>query len=279
MIDQMRSDYPVQRLCVLLACPRSTYYARPQANTPDADVVAAVEQVLMRWPFYGYRRVQAQLRRMGIVVGERQVRRVLRQLGVTRSVGKVRLQTTDSHHPHLRYPNRIRGLTIRCPDQVWVGDITYIRLGRRFLYLAVILDAFTRSVRGWALNRSLEQTLTLDATQMALAKGTPFIFHSDQGAQYAAWEHTELLLTAGVKISMSDTAAPTQNGLVERFIRTLKEEHVAYAEYADFDDASRQLKQWLEVEYMTERVHSALDYLTPAEFEAAALAGRYPLLI
>lgn len=278
MIDQMRSDYPVQRLCALLACPRSTYYARPQAHTPDADVVAAVEQVLMRWPFYGYRRVPAQLRRMGIVVGERQVRRVLRQLGVTRSVGKVRLQTTDSHHPHLRYPNRIRGLTMRCPDQVWVGDITYIRLGRRFLYLAVILDAFTRSVRGWALNRSLEQTLTLDAAQMALAKGTPFIFHSDQGAQYAAWAHTELLLAAGAKLSMSDTAAPTQNGLVERFIRTLKEEHVAYADYADFDDASRQLKQWLEVEYMTERVHSALDYLTPAEFEAAALAGRYPLL-
>lgn len=278
MIDQMRSDYPVQQLCAVLACPRSTYYARPQADAPPADLVAAVEQVLMRWPFYGYRRVQAQLRRMGMAVGERQVRRVLHWLGVSRQVGRVRVTTTESNHPHPRYPNRIHALNITAPDQVWVGDITYIRLGKRFIYLALILDAFTRALRGWAVSRSLDHSLTLAALRQALTGATPFIFHSDQGVQYAAWEHTELLLTAGVKISMSDTAAPTQNGLVERFIRTLKEEHIAYTEYEDFDDAARQLQHWLEVEYMTERVHSALDYLTPAEFEAAALARQHPLL-
>jgi transposase InsO family protein len=237
-----------------------------------------MEQILLRFPFYGYRKLHQALLRQGIVVGQHRVRRLLRQLGGTRSVGKVRVQTTDSHHPHPRYPNRIKGLKLTRPDQVWVADITYIRLGRRFLYLAVILDAFTRSVRGWALSRSLEQQLTLDALERALAKGIPFIFHSDQGSQYAAWQHTERLLSLGVHISMSDKASPTQNGLVERFMRTVKEEHVDYSEYQDFEDAEKQLKHWLEVVYMTERIHEALDYLTPAEFEAVALAGRYTLL-
>jgi transposase InsO family protein len=190
----------------------------------------------------------------------------------------MRIQTTDSHHPHPRYPNRIKGLNLTRPDQVWVADITYIRLGRRFIYLAVILDAYTRAVRGWALSRSLEQQLTLDALEMALAKATPFIFHSDQGSQYAAWQHTERLLGLGVKISMSDKGCPTQNGLVERFMRTVKEEHVDYSEYRDFEDAYQQLKHWLEVVYMNERIHEALEYVTPAEFEAVALATRYTLL-
>ena len=264
-------------LCTWLDCPRSTYYA-PSLKADESEVVATIEQILLRFPFYGYGKLHKELARRGITVGEHRVRRLLRQLGVTRSVGKVRLQTTDSHHAHLRYPNRSKGLRLTRPDQVWVADITYIRLGRQFIYLAVILDAYTRSVRGWALSRSLEQQLTLDALEMALAKGTPFIFHSDQGSQYAAWNHAERLLTRGVIISMSDTASPTQNGLVERFMRTVKEEHVDYSEYRDFEDAYHQLKHWLEVVYMTERIHEALAYVTPAEFEAVALAGRYTLL-
>lgn len=259
-------------LCHWLNCPRSTYYAL-SLKADESDQVAAIEQILLRFPFYGYRKLHRELVRQGITVGEHRVRRLLRQLGWTRSVGQVRVQTTNSHHPHPRYPNRIRGLKISRPDQVWVADITYIRLGRRFLYLAVILDAFTRAVRGWALSRSLEQQLTLSALDMALAKGTPFIFHSDQGSQYAAWNHTERLLTLGVIISMSDKASPTQNGLVERFMRTVKEEHVDYSEYRDFEDAYHQLKHWLEVVYMTQRIHEALAYVTPAEFEAGALAG------
>jgi putative transposase len=267
----------VTDLCLWLDCSRSSYYA-PLLKTDESDVVQAMEQILLCFPFYGYRKVHKALMRQGIVVGEHRVRRLLRQLGSTRSVGKVRLQTTDSHHSHRRYPNCIQGLNLTCLDQVWVADITYIRLGRRFIYLAVILDAYTRAVRGWALSRSLEQQLTLDALDMALAKGTPFIFHSDQGSQYAAWQHTERLLGLGVKISMSDKASPTQNGLVERFMPTVKEEHVDYSEYRDFEDAYQQMKHWLEVIYMTERIHESLDYITPAEFEAVALAGRYTLL-
>lgn len=137
----------------------------------------------------------------------------------------------------------------------------------------MILDAFTRAARGWALRRSLEQQLTLDALDMALAKGTPFIFHSDQGSRYAAWQHTDRLLGLGIKISMSDKASPTQNGLVERFMRTVKEEHVDYSEYRDFEHAYQQLKHWLDVVYMTQRIH----YITPPEFEDVALATRYTL--
>jgi putative transposase len=267
----------VTDLCQWLNCPRSSYYAS-SLKADESDVGQAMEQILLRFPFYGYRKVHKVLVRQGIVVGQHRVRRRLRQLGVTRSVGKVRVQTTDSHHAHPRYPNCIKGLKLTCPDQVWVADITYIRLGRRFIYLAVILDAFTRALRGWALSRSLEQQLTLAALDIALVKGTPFIFHSDQGSQYAAWQHTDRLVGLGVNISLSDKASPTQNGLVERFMRTVKEEHVDYSEYRDFEDAYQQLKHWLEVVYMTERIHEALDYVTPAEFEAMALTPRYTLL-
>ena len=278
MIQQMKADYPVRQLSEALDCPLSTVYYAPGRHD-ESHLIAAIEQVLLRFPFYGYRKVHKALTRQGIVVGEHVVRRLLRELGVTRSVGQVRVQTTDSNHPHPRYPNRIKGLTVKQPDQVWVADITYIRFGRRFIYLAVILDAYTRAVRGWALSRTIDQQLTVDALDMALANGKPSIFHSDQGSQYAAWLHTDRLLSLGVTISMSDKASPTQNGIVERFMRTVKEEHVDYSAYDDFEDACCQLKHWLEVVYMTERIHQALDYVTPAEFEMAARAQvRYPLL-
>ena len=278
MIQQMKTDYPLRQLCATLDCPTSTAYYVARSKDEN-DLVGAIEQVLLRFPFYGYRKVHKELLRRRVSVGEHVVRRLLREMGVTRSVGKVRVQTTDSNHPHPRYPNRIKGLKLKQPNQVWVADITYIRLGRRFIYLAIILDAYTRAVRGWALSRTIDQQLTLDALDMALTHGRPSIFHSDQGSQYAAWLHTDRLLEHRIKISMSDKASPTQNGLVERFIRTVKEEHVDYSEYNNFEDAFGQIKHWLEVVYMRERIHQALDYLTPVEFEMAARAkARYPLL-
>lgn len=259
-------------LCQWLGLARSSYYYPVQVPDKTA-LISAMEQILMRWPYYGYRRMQAQLQREGWTVGERVIRRLLKQLGVTRSVGRVRIQTTDSNHAHGRYPNLIRQLTAAHPDQIWCADITYLRLQWRFIYLAVIIDAYTRAVRGWSLSRHVDQALTLSALRRALLHGRPALFHSDQGVQYAAWEHTQLLHNAGVQISMSDTGQPTQNGLVERFLRTFKEEHVDYADYQDYDDAFVQIGHWLEVEYMTERIHSSLGYLTPAEFEAAAIVA------
>lgn len=279
MIQQLKAEYPVRQVCTALECPLSTAYYQPRPADEEA-LIAAIEQVLLRFPTFGYRKVYQMLRRQGLSVGEHVVRRLLREMNAGRSVGKVRVQTTQSNHDHLRYPNQIRRLRIRYPDQVWVADITYIRLGRRFIFLAVILDACTRAVRGWALSRTLEQSLTLAALEMALTHGTPAIFHSDQGSQYAARQHTQRLQALGVTISMSDKGSPTQNGIVERFMRTVKEEHVDYSEYEDFDDAYRQLKHWLEVTYMTERPHQALAYWTPLEFEQVLRSPeRQPLLI
>lgn len=280
MIEQLRVEYPVSQLCQVLACPPSSFYYQSQAQADGAELVTAMEQVLMRYPFYGYRRLQAELRRRGYEIGEQVARRLLKTLGGSRQIGRVTITTTDSQHNFRRFPNLIRGLKANYPNQFWVADITYIRLGLRFIYLAVILDTYTRSIRGWHLGRSLEQSLTLTALKKALANyPPPLIHHSDQGSQYAAWQYIDLLQNACIDISMSDTGQPTQNGLAERFIRTLKEEHVDYADYIDFDDAFCQIAHWLEVEYMTERIHSALDYATPLEFEVQALAeGRKPLL-
>lgn len=272
VIDHLKVDYPVRQLCEVWDCPRSSYYRLASPQEDDPVVVEAIEHILMRWPFYGYRRLHKQLQREGIDVGERSVRRILKSLGGSRRVGRVRVRTTDSRHTLPRYPNRIKGVKPGAINQIWVADITYIRLGTRFIYLAVILDAFSRGIRGWHLGRDLTKQLTITALHNALAAHpAPAIFHSDQGSQYAAWLHTEILHNACVEISMAAAGQPTENGLVERFIRTLREEHIDYAEYENFDDALRQLQHWLEVEYMTERIHSALDYATPVEFEMAAL--------
>jgi transposase InsO family protein len=280
MIQHLRQAYPASVMCDLLGCPRSSFYYQPTVKLGDADMVEAIERVLMRWPFYGYRRVSAQLKREGRTVGETRVRRLLRQMDHSCSVGRVRVVTTDSDHDLPRYPHRIKHLKLTRPHQVWVADITYIRLGRRFIYLAVILDACTRGLRGWHLSRSLEKDLTITALQMALTRHpAPDIHHSDQGAQYASPDYTGLLPET-TQISMAAVGQPTENGLAERFIRTLKEEHIDHTEYQDFDDAFEPLAHWLEVEYMTERIHSALGYLTPAEFEAmAAISLPDPLLL
>ena len=168
MVRQLASEYPVSLLCEVLAVARSTVYYQPQAHSDDAELLAAIERLLMRWPFYGYRRVTAQLKREGWLVGETRVRRLLRQLDHSCSVGRVRVRTTDSDHDEPRFPNLVKDLDITRPNQVWVADITYLRLGRRFIYLAVILDAFTRGLRGWCLSHSLEtEDLTKKALQMA----------------------------------------------------------------------------------------------------------------
>lgn len=279
MSRQLSAEYPVKRVCEALDCPRSTYYYEEIVDPQEAAFLEAIEQVLMRWPFYGYRRMTAQLKREGHLIGETRVRRLLKQIEHSVKVGRVKVSTTDSKHDLPRYPNLIKGLAITRPNQVWQADITYIRLGRRFIYLAVILDAYTRALRGWCLSRSLEKDITISALKMALQRHpTPEIHHSDQGSQYATPLYTSVFPKA-THISMSAVGQPTENGLAERFMRTLKEEHVDYNDYEDFDDAERKLTHWLEVEYMTERVHSALGYLTPAEFEALALNQPEALLL
>lgn len=266
MITYLSAEYPVRYLCQLLGCSPSTYYYQSQRETDDPELVRAIEEQLAVRPYLGYRMLLARLQRAGWSVGERVVRRILRQMKQTRSVGRV--ITTDSHHSQPRFPNVIQQVTAAYPNHIWVGDITYLRYGRQFLYLAVILDAYSRAVRGWQLEEMLTcQALTLPALKMALQTGTPTFFHSDQGRQYAAQDHIALLQATNTTISMSDAGCPTQNGLIERFIRTVKEEHIAYSEYDSLLDLRGQLRHYLEVEYTRDRPHSALNYMTPLEFE------------
>jgi transposase InsO family protein len=158
-------------------------------------------------------------------------------------------------------------LAIERPDHVWVGDITYIRLQQEFVYLAVLMDVFTRSIRGWHLARSMEVSLTITALNKGLAKGRPEIHHSDQGVQYAANEYVKLLEQHAVKISMAEVGQAWQNGYAERLMRTIKEEEVDLSEYRNFAEAYEQIEQFLEDVYMKKRIHSSLDYLTPDEYE------------
>lgn len=176
-------------------------------------------------------------------------------------------RTTNSEHLFPRYPNLVQDLAVQRPDQVWVADITYIRLRNGFVYLAVVMDVFTRAIRGWHLDRSLEQSLTLTALQKALKDRSPEIHHSDQGLQYAAANYTDMLKQHGTQISMAEVGQPTQNGYAERLMRTIKEEEVDLSDYQDYHDAYRQIGQFLEDVYMRKRVHSSLKYLTPQEFE------------
>src|SRR5205823_4065935 len=178
-----------------------------------------------------------------------------------------RPRTTDSNHPFPRYPNLVEGLEVTHPDQVWVADITYVRLRKEFVYLAVLMDMFTRGIRGWHLGRSLEQELTLTALSRAFERGRPEIHHSDQGVQYAAHAYVEMLMLAESQISMASVGEPRENGYAERLMRTIKEEEIDLSEYEDFADAWGQLGRFLDDVYNTKRIHSSLGYLTPSEFE------------
>jgi len=263
---RLTQSYPVDLVCQMLELPRSTYYYRPKPRD-DSALKAAIEGVVADWPTYGYRRVTAQLRRDGWRANRKRICRLMREMSLQATKKRRKRRTTDSRHGFPRYPNLVQDLKILYPDQIWAADITYIRLLREFVYLAVVMDIFTRSVRGWHLGRSLDQTLTLSALEKALELGKPQIHHSDQGIQYATTAYVRRLREAGVRISMADVGEAAQNGHVERLIRTIKEEEVYLADYIDYHDAYRQIGKFLEDTYMHKRIHSALGYLTPVEFE------------
>jgi putative transposase len=265
-----QEGYRVKVVSQLLGLSRSTYYYRARPNEAS-ELEAAIEGIAGQYPTYGTRRVMHQLRRPPheIWVNRKRIQRIMAQKGLLRPVKRRKKRTTDSDHPYPRYPNLVKELLVSYPDQVWVSDITYIRLQQEFVYLAIILDVFTRAVRGWCLSRLLDQELTLTALRLALENHRPEIHHSDQGIQYAAYGYIGLLKNHAVQISMAAVGKAEENGYAERFMRTIKEEEVDLSEYQDFHDANRQIAQFIEQVYMTKRIHSALGYLTPAEFESA----------
>jgi putative transposase len=265
---KLAKDYPIRLVCRLLDVPRSSVYYAAQ---PPPDDEAMLKVVLLdlagQWPTYGYRRLTAMMRRLDWPVNAKRVRRWMAELQLTGEAPQRTTRTTNSKHDFPRFPNLVKDLEISMPDQVWVADITYIRLRREFVYLAVIMDVFTRCLRGWHLGRSLDQGLTLAALERALLLATPQIHHSDQGVQYAATAYVERLQKCNVQPSMAAIGEPRENGYAERLMRTIKEEEVDLSEYLDFADAHQQIRRFLDDVYNIKRIHSALGYLTPLEFE------------
>jgi len=265
--------WPVTALCDALSIARSSFYYRSHARDEE-PLKESIQSTAGAWPRYGSQRVAAQMKREGVTfadrpVGERRVRRLMREMGLAAKPHPKKKRTTNSEHAFPRFENLVKDLIVTFPDQVWVSDITYIALGKSgFVYLAVLMDVFTRSIRGWFLSRRLDGDLTLMALKRALEVGTPQIHHSDQGGQYAATEYVALLQSRGVAVSMAAVGCPEENGYAERLMRTVKEEHVSLSEYRDFEDALAQIGQFLSDVYQHKRIHSSLGYLTPAEFEA-----------
>ncbi len=265
---KLAGQYPIRVLCPLLGVPRSSVYYRAQP-APDAEAMfkTALLDLAGEWPTYGYRRLTAMLRREGWPVNGKRVRRWMDELHLHGAAPPRTRRTTSSHHAFPRYPNLVPTLEITGPNEVWVADITYIRLRQEFVYLAVLLDVFTRAIRGWHLSRSLDQGLTLAALERALLVAVPRIHHSDQGLQYAATAYVERLTRLGVRLSMAAVGQAWENGYAERVIRTIKEEEVDLSDYQDFADAKAHMRRFLDDVYNVKRIHSALGYLTPQEFE------------
>lgn len=228
---QLRSAYPIAVICEVLDYPRSQVYYQAQAEVDESDLKAVIGVLAGRYPRYGYRRITEQLKREGYAVNHKRVLRLMREMGIEGKLPRKRKRTTNSQHGYGRHPNLVLSLKIERINQVWVGDITYIRLQDEFVYLAVLMDVFTRSIRGWHLARTMDQSLTLVALEKGFQQGCPEIHHSDQGVQYAATEYVKQLKSRGVPINMADVGAAWQNGYAERLMRTIKEGDVHLSEY------------------------------------------------
>jgi transposase InsO family protein len=238
----------------------------------------AIQRIALEFPSYGWRRMTAELQRQGWAVNHKRVYRRMREDNLLCLRKRRFVVTTDSAHGLPVYPNLARTLRLTGLDQLWVADLTYIRLELEFVYLAVILDAFSRRVIGWALDRTLEAELTLQALRKALLRRRPapgLVHHSDRGVQYASRDYTQLLQAHGLQVSMSRKGNPWDNAACESFLKTLKYEEVYRTEYRDLADARASLGAFLEKVYNQKRLHSALGYLPPAEFERGLLAQNH----
>jgi putative transposase len=264
---KLAAVYPIRVVCRLLGTPRSSVYYTPTPSPDDAMYKSTLLDLAAEFPTYGYRRLTVMMRRSGRRVNTKRVRRWMDELNLTGSPPARKIRTTDSRHSFPRYKNLVKDLDIQRPNQVWVADITYIRLQQEFVYLAVLMDVFTRTIRGWHLGRDLDQGLTLAALERALVNAVPQTHHSDQGVQYAATAYVERLKRLGVTLSMATVGEPRENGFAERLMRTIKEEEVDRSEYRDLADARRQIGHFIDAVYNLKRIHSSLGYLTPREFE------------
>jgi putative transposase len=271
----------MRRMVELGGVSRSSLYRYEEddAGRPDRDMDLrdSIQRIALEWPNYGRPRITAALRRQGWTVNPKRVYRILREDNLLcLRKRKFVVTTTDSDHGRRVYPNLAGQMSLSGINQLWVADLTYIRLETEFVYLAVVIDAFSRRVIGWALDRTLENELTLAALRMALELRRPaagWVHHSDRGSQYASVDYTNLLKAHGCEISMSHKASPWENAGCESWMKTLKYEEVYRQEYRDLMEARASLARFIDKIYNQKRLHSALGYRPPVEFEQALLAG------
>jgi transposase InsO family protein len=264
----------IERMVELGRVSRSGFYRFDDVEPgpeADMDLRDAIQKIAVEWPSYGRPRMTQELRRRGWRVNPKRVYRLMREDNLLCVRKRKFVVTTDSNHTRKVYPNLARDMILTATDQLWRADITYIRLRDEFVFLAVILDAYSRRVIGWALDRTMEDSLTLTALRMALSRRVVevgLVHHSDRGSQYASNQYADLLKANGIGISMSRKGNPWDNAACESFMKTLKYEEVLRAEYRDLVDARSSIREFLEKIYNQKRLHSALGYVPPAEFEA-----------
>ncbi len=275
----MGTRLTVRRMCQVAGVSRAGFYRLQVTEKPvrrDVELRHEMQKIALEWPSYGSRRITAELRRRGWEVNRKRVQRLMREDNLLCLRKRKFVVTTDSQHGLAVYPNLARSMVVTGVDQLWVADITYIRLEEEFVYLAVILDAHSRRVIGWELDQTLEDSLTLAALAQALRQreaGPGLVHHSDRGVQYASGDYVALLKQNCIQVSMSRKASPWDNPACESFMKTLKYEEVYRTEYRDLTDARSRIGEFLEKVYNDKRLHSALDYLSPVEFERRLRAG------
>jgi putative transposase len=268
----------IQRMLALGRVSRSSFYRDPRRKPNgdrDMELRDAIQRIALEWPCYGRPRITQELRRQGWTVNPKRVYRLMREDNLLCVRRRKFVVTTDSNHTRRIYPNLARELVLTGVNQLWIADLTYIRLLEEFVFLAAILDAYSRRVIGWALDRNLDDELTLTALGMALANRRPLpglVHHSDRGSQYASGDYIGLLETNQIRISMSRRGNPWDNAACESFMKTLKYEEVYRNEYRDLAEARASIGEFLEKIYNQKRLHSALGYVSPAEFEAQRAA-------
>ncbi len=270
----MQGGLSVERMCELARVSRAGFYRSLQDGAPgeeEAEVRSVIQQITLEHRRrYGYRRVTAELRRRGMLVNHKRVWRMMREDNLLAVQPRAFVTTTDSNHALEIYLNLARRMTLTGIDQLWVADITYIRLRAEFVYLAVILDGFSRKVVGWKLDRTLAAWLATAALEQAIGVRQPLpglVHHSDRGVQYASAEYVAILTQHGMVPSMSRPANPYDNASCESFFKTLKREEIYATEYADLDDLREHIEEFIERYYNQKRLHSALGYCSPEEFE------------